>query len=113
MLSLVLVLASTIGSYAHTAHGAHQHDHGVHALVGDAPTTVVADDGHANVAPNTGAEHTSCGDLLCHGGFAILTGQVERHHLYQRSGAVIPRSDTRSGSGPSSLDRPPRHSVLV
>lgn len=113
-LSLVLVLASIIGAYAHAAHGAHHDDHGVHVAHADGSEPIaVSKDAHAEDAPNTGAKHASCGDLVCHGGFAILTAQVDRHQPHRRSVAQIPRDDTKSGFSQSSLDRPPRRSVLV
>ena len=113
-LSLVLVLASMIGAYAHAGHEAQHHDHSVHAVLDNSPESGgVADDGHGPESPNSAAKHPSCGDLLCHGGFAILTGHVDRERAHQRSVALIHRDDTRSGSGHSSLDRPPRVSVLV
>lgn len=115
-LSLVLVLASMVGAYAHAAHGAQHDDHGVHAAFDEAPDTATvgsADDENATDRPISDAKHASCGDLLCHGGFAILNGQVDRQHHYERSLTLIHRNDTKYGSSQSSLDRPPRLSVLV
>jgi hypothetical protein len=95
-------------------HDAHHHEHGVHLLVDGAPElSVSAADDQAKDNPNSGAKHTSCADLLCHGGFAILSGQADRQYLERRSIALVPRNETSSGSRQSSLDRPPRLSILV
>lgn len=113
-LSLVLVLSSMIGAHAHAMHDAHHHEHGVHLLVDGVPEpSVSAADDEAKDNPNPGAKHTSCADLLCHGGFAILSGQADRQYLERRSIALVPRNETSSGSRQSSLDRPPRLSILV
>lgn len=113
-LSFVLVLASMIGAHAHAAHDTHQHDHGMHVGLDNAPETVVGgDNDHSKDGPNTADKHAICGDLLCHGGFAVLTGQVDHLHIYERSPHRAPRDDTKTGSSQNSLDRPPRVFALV
>lgn len=113
-LSLVLVFASMIGAHAHAAHDAQQHDHSMHVVIDDVHAPAIgADNDHAEDGLNTAAKHATCGDLLCHGGFAILTGQADREHLHKRSLAVIARDDTKTGSNQNSLDRPPRVLALV
>lgn len=113
-LSLVLVLASMIGAHAHAADHGHHNDHGVHGVSADSPeANDVADNGLGQKRPNSAANHASCGDLLCHGGFAILTGQIDCERTYHKAVNLFPCDDTRSGSGQWSLDRPPRVSVLV
>jgi hypothetical protein len=113
-LSFVLILSSMIGAHAHAAHDARYHDHSAHVMLDNAPdpTANTADD-HMSDGARTGAEHTSCADLHCHGGFAILSGQADRQYRETRSVAMIPRDVSSSGCRQSSLDRPPRLSVHV
>lgn len=113
-LSLVLVLASLIGAHAHAGHHGHHHDHGVHGVLDDrSGVDHDADSAHGPGGTGSIAGQAVCGDLLCHGGFAILLEHFNRVHLHQHLIVLIPSDDARAGSERSSLDRPPRLSVLV
>lgn len=113
-LSFALMLASIVSAHAHAAHENCRHDHAIHVAPDEVHHAAVdAHDHHGNESPDVIAKHTSCGDLLCHGGVAILTGQIDNQHLHERSVVMIPRNEMRIGSGQSSLDRPPRVPALV
>lgn len=116
-LSLVLVLASVIGAFAHTSHNHHHHA----AQTLDSDSALASAEGagadlgndHAPAGSKIGSEKGGCGDLLCHGGFAILSGQNLRFGFAGRSIHLLPLDYSGVGSGLPSLDRPPRAFVLA
>ena len=108
-LALALVLASMVGSYAHTSDHGHHHDHASHlALDANAGAGSHADENGAPATSTAAADHTCCCDFLCHGGIAILADMTHRVRLDYRRVALTPRDDVRPGTAGGSLDRPPR-----
>lgn len=114
-LSLVLIIASVIGAFAHAAHGAHHQGHGAH--VGVESAAEFGGDfkkGHGPDHSETKAGHALCGDFFCHGGFAIVGQQGIRDRVSEPSCITLrPRDDIVAGNDGSSLDRPPRDSILL
>ncbi len=115
--ALALVLACTIGAYAHAArHGRHaeaqpaaggdagQHA-GHHAPASDAPTLGHVDGGLDR--GDTGHSYPDCCDTICHGGQAILAAATVVPHpalcvpLVQSAAAL-------DGAKPGGLERPPK-----
>jgi hypothetical protein len=111
-LSLVLVTASIIGAHAHVCHEAH-HQSASHVVFGGMSAVGADHDEDSSGSLPGSVTHALCSDFLCHGGIAILVdvGQFER--LAQRAPAAFPAEDLRVGSGPSTLDRPPKVSVIA
>jgi hypothetical protein len=120
-LSLVLVAASIIGSYAHACHeGHHQHSslqhvgHPEHGSASEGGPNAETNAPHGHGLPSSSGEsHTFCSDFVCHCCMAILADASQSERIAQRKAVVIPPEDLRVGRGPFTLDRPPKASVIV
>jgi len=117
--ALALVVACTVGAYAHAAgHALPAHEHAVpashaahHAVHhGDTCEPAVSKTGHvghAHGCDGTSQSPLDCCDTLCHGGPAILAQSVLVPHpaLYA---PLIHSATAFDGAGPAGLDRPPK-----
>jgi len=119
IVSLALVFASVLGSSAHASHDHNSGSASGYAVPADAGQDHSGHSGHHDDC-NHGAgkssnsvDHKCCGDLICHGGFAILgngdagvtDGAVRTQPAWQDQFAA--------GVGVPSLNRPPIASIQL
>jgi hypothetical protein len=116
MVALLLVLTSAFGSYAHAVcpHSsaslqAHADHHASEAAV-DAASGKAGE--HQHHESQSGVEHASCCDALCHGSYAVLT-KVSPLPVHAGPVADTAIATIRSEPRTSSLERPPRTSLLA
>ena len=111
--ALALVFASAVGAYSHAlaqCHYGHAHT-SQHQDYGTAPVVSSMEHrGEPQKAPTT--NHATCGDTICHGGYAI-GGQVTLTLPLSQSTPPISVTRADAGAKPPSLDRPPRSPVLA
>ena len=116
--ALALVVACTVGAYAHAAgHALPAHEHAVAAshAAGDAGQEDTCEPavpktghvGHAHDCDGTSQSPLDCCDTLCHGGQAILAPSVLVPHP-ALSAPLIQSAAPFDGAGSAGLDRPPR-----
>ena len=117
MTALALVVASTVGAYAHAAghalpahavaasHAAHQAAH--HGDTCQPAVSKSGQVGHAHGCDGTSQSPLDCCDTLCHGGQAILAPSVLVPHPAPNA-PPIQSAAPFDGAGSPGLDRPPR-----
>lgn len=116
IVALVLVLTSALGSYAHAAcphslAGALAHaDH--HASKAALDPGLVDAGGHQHHDSQSSLAHASCCDVVCHGGYAVLT-KISPLPVHAGPVADTAIAAIRSEPRTSSLERPPRTSRLA
>ena len=110
----VLVLATSIGSFAHTFHDHtphYKHD-AVSASQSECTSGgVLIMCGTAGDQHKQHAERAGCLDLMCHGGFAILSSLAIPFSPLVARASLRPVDYSGSGIPIDGLDRPPSRSI--
>jgi hypothetical protein len=111
---LALLLASVIGVHSHAFTHSHQATgHAQHAHAGDSnaalPAPVSHQHSHDHGSPGSGHDHSTCLDLVCHGGIAILAGDTSVA-AFARESFRLEAARILYSTAPGCLDRPPRPS---
>ena len=117
-LSLVLIVASVIGVRSHAGHNEHHLSGGssidfplAHAAGGLAEDQVLVAD--AELGGAAGHDHSTCTDMVCHGGFAILAVASGVASFDRQAVCWLWSDQTACRASTLTLDRPPKALVLA
>lgn len=110
-LSLVLIVASVIGMQSHAGHNEHHHPGAPAADIRIAHVAELAADqaptADGEYGSTTGDNHGTCNDMVCHGGFAVLTVASDVAPFRQAM-CCLWADQTGRHTATLSLDRPPK-----